>query len=125
MTATLTSEQVTHKVILDNITWETYQRLMEERGECPKPRYVYDRGRLEITVTSYEHENLKHLIGTLVELLAGELEIDIEAAASTTFQREDLAQDSSLTPRFTFSKLIAYEARNRLTCTPIPRPSWS
>lgn len=92
MTATLTSEQVTHKVILDNITWETYQRLMEERGEYPKPRYAYDRGRLEIMVTSYEHENLKHLIGTLVELLAAELEMDIEAAASTTFQREDLAQ---------------------------------
>src|SRR5205809_3072191 len=92
MTATLTSEQVTHKVILDNITWETYQRLMEERGERPKPRYAYDRGRLEIMVTSYEHENLKHIIATLIELLAGELEIDIEGAASTTFQREDLAQ---------------------------------
>ena len=95
MTATLTPpEQVTEqKVILDNISWETYQRLMEERGERPKPRYAYDRGRLEIMVSSYEHENLKHMIATLVELLAGELEIDIEAAASTTFQREDLAQD--------------------------------
>lgn len=93
MTATLTPpEQVTQKVILDNISWETYQRLMEERGERPKPRYAYDRGRLEIMVTSYEHENLKHVIATLVELLAGEFEIDIEGAASTTFQREDLAQ---------------------------------
>ena len=93
MTATLTPpEQVTQKVILDNISWETYQRLMEERGERPKPRYAYDRGRLEIMVSSYEHENLKHVIATLVELLAGELEMDIEAAASTTFQREDLAQ---------------------------------
>jgi Uma2 family endonuclease len=93
MTATLTPpEQVTQKVILENISWETYQRLMEERGERPKPRYAYDRGRLEIMVSSYEHENLKHMIATLVELLAGELEMDIEAAASTTFQREDLAQ---------------------------------
>ena len=93
MTATLTPpEQLTQKVILDNISWETYQRLMEERGERPKPRYAYDRGRLEIMVSSYEHENLKHVIATLVELLAGELEMDIEAAASTTFQREDLAQ---------------------------------
>jgi Uma2 family endonuclease len=93
MTATLTPpEQVTQKVILDNISWETYQRLMDERGERPKPRYAYDRGRLEIMVSSYEHENLKHVIATLVELLAGELEMDIEAAASTTFQREDLAQ---------------------------------
>ena len=43
-------------------------------------------------VTSYEHENLKHVIATLFELLAGEFEIDIEGAASTTFQREVLAQ---------------------------------
>ena len=94
MSATLTPpDQLTEqKVILDNISWETYQRLMEERGESPKPRYAYDRGRLEIIVSSYEHENLKHVIATLVELVAGELEIDIEAAASTTFQREDLAQ---------------------------------
>ena len=43
-------------------------------------------------VTSYEHENLTHVIALLIELLAGELEMDIEGAASTTFQREDLAQ---------------------------------
>lgn len=93
MTATLTPpEQVTQRVILNEISWETYQRLMEERGEHPQPRYAYDRGRLEIMVTSYEHENVKHVLEMLVELLAAELEIDIEGAASTTFQREDLAQ---------------------------------
>lgn len=93
MTATLTPpEQVTQRVILNEISWETYQRLMEERGEHPQPRYAYDRGRLEIMVTSYEHENVKHVLDMLVELLAAELEIDIEGAASTTFQREDLAQ---------------------------------
>ena len=93
MTAVLTPpEQMTQKVILDNISWETYQRLMEERGERPKPRYAYDRGRLEIMVSSYEHENLKHDLATLVEVIAEELELDIVGAASTTFQREDLAQ---------------------------------
>ncbi len=93
MTATLTPpEEVTQKVILDNISWETYQRLMDERGERPKPRYAYDRGRLEIMVTSYEHENLKHDLATLVEVIAEEMELDIVGAASTTFQREDLAQ---------------------------------
>lgn len=92
MTATLTPEQVTNKVILDNITWETYQRLMEERGERPKPRYAYDRGKLEIMVTSYQHENLKHDLATLVEVIAEAMELDIVGAASTTFQREDLAQ---------------------------------
>ena len=93
MTAPLTPpEQATQKVILDNISWESYQRLMEERGERPKPRYAYDRGRLEIMVSSYEHENLKHDLATLVEVIAEVLELDIVGAASTTFQREGLAQ---------------------------------
>jgi Uma2 family endonuclease len=93
MTAVVTPpEQVAQQIILNNISWETYQRLMEERGERAQPRYAYDRGRLEIMVVSYRHANIEHVIDTLVELLAGELEIDIEGAASTTFQREDLAQ---------------------------------
>ena len=43
-------------------------------------------------VSSYEHENLKHDLATLVEVIAEVLELDIVGAASTTFQREDLAQ---------------------------------
>jgi Uma2 family endonuclease len=43
-------------------------------------------------VTSYEHENLNHDIAILVELIAGELELDLAGAGSTTFNREDLAQ---------------------------------
>jgi len=93
MTASVTpQEQATQKVILDNISWETYQRLLDERGQRSKPRYAYDRGRLEIMVSSFEHENLKHDIATLVEVIAEELELDLVSAASTTFDREDLAQ---------------------------------
>jgi len=44
-------EQAIQKVILDDISWGTYQRLMDERGERLKPRYAYDRGKLEILVT--------------------------------------------------------------------------
>jgi Uma2 family endonuclease len=93
MAAILTPpEEVTQRVIIDNISWETYQRLLEERGESSQPRYAYDRGRLEIMVTSYEHENLNHDIAILVELIAEELELDLAGAGSTTFNREDLAQ---------------------------------
>ena len=91
MTATLTPpEQATQKIILDNISWETYQRLLAERGQRSRPRYAYDRGRLEIMVSSFEHENLKHDIATLVEVIAEELKLDLVGAASTTFDREDL-----------------------------------
>jgi Uma2 family endonuclease len=123
VTATLTpTEQVTQKVILDNISWETYQRLMEERGERPKPRYAYDRGRLEIMVTSYEHENLKHVIATLVELLAGEFEIDIEGAASTTFQREDLAQGFEPDASFYIQQVARIRGKKQIDLDTDPPP---
>jgi Uma2 family endonuclease len=93
MSANLTlPEQAIQKVILEDISWGTYQRLMDERGERGKPRYAYDRGKLEIVVTCYVHEKLKHDLATLVELIAEALELDIDGAGSTTFQREDLAQ---------------------------------
>jgi len=124
MTATLTPlEQVTEqKVILDNISWGTYQRLMEERGERPKPRYAYDRGRLEIMVSSYEHENLKHDLATLVEVIAEELGIDIVGAASTTFQREDLAQGFEPDASFYLQQATRIRGKKRIDLDTDPAP---
>src|SRR5689334_8883188 len=80
------------KVILKGVSWETYVRLLSEHQESAGTRFNYDRGMLEIMVLSFEHETLKHTLSLLVELLAGEMGIDIEGAGSTTFRREDLNQ---------------------------------
>jgi Uma2 family endonuclease len=78
------------KVILHNVSWQTYERLLHEQPANRNTRLNYDQGMLEIMILSLKHERLKHMIATLVELLAGELAIDIEGAGSTTFRREDL-----------------------------------
>lgn len=44
-----------HRVILHDTSWETYVRLMKERGENRVPRFTYDRGELEIMSPSTEH----------------------------------------------------------------------
>jgi Uma2 family endonuclease len=75
------------RVVLHDVSWATFQSLAREaRGG----RLVYDRGRLEIMVPSFEHENAKGLIGRLVEVYTEELAIDIATAGSTTLGREDL-----------------------------------
>jgi Uma2 family endonuclease len=86
-TARTPSEQ---RVILHNTSWETYQRLMEERGESRVPRFAYDRGELEIMSPSTEHESLAYLLGLLVAVFAEESGVDLYGAGSTTFDREDL-----------------------------------
>jgi Uma2 family endonuclease len=80
------------KVILHNISWETYERLLREQQDSSSTRLSYDRGVLEIMILSLQHERLKHTLATLVELVAAERGTDIEGAGSTTFRRADVAR---------------------------------
>ncbi len=79
-----------HRVILHNSSWETYERLIEERGENRVPRFAYDRGELEIMSPSTEHESIAYYIGLLIAVFAEEADVDVYGAGSTTFDREDL-----------------------------------
>lgn len=79
------------RLILRGVSWATYERLLADFQDSHTAHFAYDRGVLEIMVLSFAHETLKHIIATLVELLAGEMEIDIVGGGSTTFRREDLA----------------------------------
>ena len=49
-------EATTQKVILHNISWETYERLLAEHEESAGARFSYDRGALEIRVFSLKHQ---------------------------------------------------------------------
>ncbi len=77
------------RVVLRNVSWETYERLLAENLDCSSPRFTYDRGVLEIMSPSAEHEWYNRLISDLVKLLARELRVDILDLGSTTFERED------------------------------------
>ena len=81
-----------HCILLCGVRWETYESLLADMQDSHAAQFAYDRGVLEIMAPSYEHDNLKHIIAVLVEVLAGELEIDIEGGGSTTFRRQDLAR---------------------------------
>ena len=76
---------------LHNVGWETYERLREEREERPTPRFFYDRGELEIVSPSAEHESISGIIASLVKELAVALGLDVYAAGSTTFSRQDIS----------------------------------
>lgn len=80
------------RVILDGVSWGTYERLLAERAEGGGTRFAYDEGALEIMTASFRHEKLKRTIDLLVELIANEMRIPVQGAGSTTFKREDLAK---------------------------------
>jgi Uma2 family endonuclease len=78
-----------NRIFLENIRWQTYLALLADLGEH-RGRLTYDQGRLEIVSPSKKHENLKRLLGRLIEAFTEELDIKIHSVSSTTLNREDL-----------------------------------
>ena len=78
------------RVVLHNIGWNTYERLLADHESNSAPRLTYDRGELEIMSPSPEHEKFNRRIAQLVLAVAEELDIEAEDLGSTTFRREDL-----------------------------------
>ena len=81
---------VEHKVVLDGVSWETYQRLLHEHLEECGTRFTYNEGVLEIMVLSARHEQPNRTLAALVEATCAELGVDFRRLGSTTFQRSGL-----------------------------------
>jgi Uma2 family endonuclease len=78
------------RVMLNHVSWETYERLLAENRDASAPRLTYDQGALEIMSPSAEHERLTRTLATIAELVAEESGVEFEALGSTTFRRPDL-----------------------------------
>ena len=78
--------------LLKNISWQTYESLVNELTEQPGIRLTYDRGNLEIMTPSAPHEGTKKILGRFVESVSEELNIEICSLGSLTCRREDLAR---------------------------------
>jgi Uma2 family endonuclease len=80
------------RVIVHNVSWVTYESLLADLANQSTIRMAYDRGTLEIMSPLPEHERYNRTIAILIEILAEELEVDVDDLGSTTFKREDLAR---------------------------------
>ncbi|MEZ2230775.1 Uma2 family endonuclease [Microcoleus sp.] len=89
MTATFIQSQ-TSGVLLKNISWRTYESLVNELAEQRGIRLTYDRGTLEIMTPSAPHEGNKQILGRFVETVTEELNVEIRSLGSLTCRREDL-----------------------------------
>ena len=78
------------RIVLHNVSWETYERLMQERSESRVPRFAYDRGVLEIMSPSPEHVRANRRMAQLVLAVCEVWELDAEDFGSTTYKREDV-----------------------------------
>jgi Uma2 family endonuclease len=76
-------------VLLSRISWATYDALLDECVDR-RLRHTYDKGRLEFTTRSAEHEVAKSLLGLFVVTLAEELNRPLYLGGELTLRRHDL-----------------------------------
>ena len=110
------------RVILHNISWSLYEQLLAAHEEKSSPHFVYDRGELEITVLSYEHEELNRLLDNCIALIAMEWNIEYRDAGSTTFKREDLERGFEPDSCFYVQHAEQIVGKKRLDLTVDPPP---
>jgi len=110
------------RLFLHDVSWETYNQLLRAFDERPSVYLTYYHGALEIMTASFEHEKWKKIIGSLVELVAGEMEIDYVSSAQTTFQLEYKAGGFEGDDSFYFSYLEQLRQMNKIDLAKDPAP---
>lgn len=83
---TLTTDQI---VVFHDVTWEDYERVLEIRGDKSAPRINYLEGELEIMSPSKDHEQIKSLIGHLLEVWCIDRGIEVTPFGSWTLKGHD------------------------------------
>jgi Uma2 family endonuclease len=75
------------RLVLYNVDWKTYSRLLRIFAERRSVRLAYDRGVLEIMSPLYEHESDGRFLSRLVLAIIDELKLPVVEGGSMTFRR--------------------------------------
>jgi Uma2 family endonuclease len=76
------------RVILHNISWETFERLLEEAGSNRNTRFHYLDGTLEIMSPLFVHEGSNRFIAALIGAAAEVLDLNLRRAGSVTLRQK-------------------------------------
>jgi Uma2 family endonuclease len=112
------------RVLLRNISWETYERLLDERGDSRVPRLAYDRGDLEIMSPSSEHESVAYFVALLVAVLAEEMRVNAYGVGSTTYRHGDIGRGFEPDASFYIRNEERIRGKPRIDLSVDPPPDW-
>ena len=79
-------QPVDQPVLMDGVSWETYEALLADVGDRRCTRMTFDQGVLEIVTPSYEHEHAGNILTSVAQALMDARRQDYAPAGSTTFK---------------------------------------
>jgi Uma2 family endonuclease len=118
----VTASHPVERVLLRDISWDFYERLLIELGDSPGTRVTYDNGLLQIMVVSAGHDKANRTLATIVEAVAEETGVDACHLGSTTFQRPDLLKGFESDSCFYFRNAGAVRDKDDIDLTVDPPP---
>jgi Uma2 family endonuclease len=78
------------RVVLHDVSWATLEALLDDLETSRQHlRLAYEDGTLELMTRSREHEQIKTILGRMLELLTFERNIPMLSYGSTTLRRKD------------------------------------
>jgi Uma2 family endonuclease len=114
---------VTQSLLLDDIDWKTYSRVLRAFAEKPGIRMAYDRGKLEIMAPLlFEHEDDSSFLGRAVEVLTEELRLPIKSGGSTTLRRQLRRRGIEADECFWIANAFRMKGKRRLNLRTDPPP---
>ena len=110
------------RVVLQDITWQEFESVLEELGEHRAARIAYENGLLEITAPLPEHEDNKEIIGDLIKALLEELDVEFRSLGSTTYKSERMMKGIEPDQCFYIQNEPAIRGKKRLDLSIDPPP---
>jgi Uma2 family endonuclease len=109
------------RLLLQEVTWQEFETILEELGDHRGSRLAYDNGTLEIMMPLPEHEDDKEIVGDLIKALLEELDIEFRSLGSTTFKK---SQTQGLEPDqcFYIQNEVAIRGKKRIDLSFDPPP---
>lgn len=109
-------------IVLDNVSWDEFEAILEDLGENRGSRIAYDRGILEIMTPLPEHEVKKVYLSNFLEILLEELDIEFCPLGSTTFKNKIMFKGIEPDSCFYIQNEAKVRGKDRLDLTVDPPP---
>lgn len=79
-----------HRIVLEGVGWDLYERLCESIGERQHIRLAFDGEALEILTVGYPHERFREMLGKIVATVTRVRNIPRKTAGEMTWKRPEV-----------------------------------
>lgn len=112
-------------LVIAQVAWDEYERVLEELSDRPGLRVSYDRGRLEIMSPLSEHGEYASLIEDLVRAACQVFHLRLEKRANTTWKRRTLSRGVEADASYTSKTRRELSANEKSISNPTRPPTSS